>query len=64
LSIDYSRAVSEASRLAAVCGDLAAAGQSGAAGHRLARERFSVDAFAGRFEAVYHDRIWHSENRP
>ena len=65
---DYGTAAGDADalagRLAAVCGDRDAAGQLVAAGHRRARERFSVDAFAGRFEAVYHDCMWHSENRP
>ena len=53
-----------AARLAAACADPDAARRLGAAGHERARERFSIDAFADRFEAVYHDAMRPSENRP
>jgi len=51
-----------AARLDAVCADRAATLALGRRGHERARDRFSLDAFADRFEAIYDEMMRHHES--
>lgn len=53
-----------AARLDLLCGDRDAAARLGAHGHERAREQFSLDAFATRFEHVYRDAVASHGARP